>query len=69
MKKFGDDAHPESGAFEGAFEGAFADGKPESSGRFHGGMKQGEWKYFYRNGRLKALGVNDDGKLTGHWVW
>jgi len=65
MPNFADDAHPESGACEGAV----ADGTPESTGKFHGGMKQGEWKFFYRNGRLKALGVYDDGKLTGHWVW
>lgn len=53
MVKFDGDAHPESGAFEGVF----ADGTPESLGQFHGGQKHGDWRYFFRNGRLRALGA------------
>jgi antitoxin component YwqK of YwqJK toxin-antitoxin module len=34
----------------------FKDGTLESAGDFFDGEKQGEWKYYLKNGKLKAFG-------------
>ena len=51
----------------GAWKGRFTDGKLESEGTYQDGKKQGLLKFYYRNGRLKATGRLDEGKLTGPW--
>ena len=33
------------------------------------GEKTGEWKYYLRNGLLKAVGKFSYGKMIGEWTW
>ena len=35
----------------------------------HDGETIGEWKYYLRNGLLKAIGRFSNGKMTGEWKW
>ncbi|WP_299189887.1 hypothetical protein [uncultured Aquimarina sp.] len=39
----------------------------ESLGHYNNGIKQGFWKYFYRNGNVKIEGHYQNGKKQGYW--
>jgi antitoxin component YwqK of YwqJK toxin-antitoxin module len=33
------------------------------------GKRHGKWKFYYRNGKTKAVGKYADGELDGFWEW
>ncbi|WP_299610501.1 hypothetical protein [uncultured Aquimarina sp.] len=39
----------------------------ESIGHYAAGKKDGFWKFFYRNGKVKAEGHYQDNKKQGYW--
>ncbi|SEM25988.1 MORN repeat variant [Aquimarina amphilecti] len=39
----------------------------KSIGHYKNGIRQGFWKYFYRNGNVKAEGHYQNGKKQGYW--
>lgn len=47
----------------GLFKEFFKDGALSCVDKFHNGEKTGEWKYYLRNGSLKAIGVYTNGKM------
>ena len=47
----------------------FAGGELSAEGRFREMGGRGKWKYYYRNGRPKAVGKYVNGKFDGNWQW
>ena len=52
----------------GTFKECCKDGVLSCVGKYCTGEKTGEWKYYLRNGLLKAIG-SYHGKMTGEWKW
>jgi hypothetical protein len=45
------------------------DGTVSAVGNYSGGKRTGVWKYYFRNGRLRATGRFAMGQIEGPWRW
>jgi antitoxin component YwqK of YwqJK toxin-antitoxin module len=61
MKQSGDQL------LHGPYEGFFAGGELSVEGRPRNGKRYSEWKYYDRDGRLKAAGKYVDGEFDEAW--
>ncbi len=50
---------------DGPYEERHKDGSLACTGRYRNGLKSGEWKYYLKNGQLRASGECTDGKMSG----
>ena len=50
-------------------EELFKDGKLSGSGEYVDGERQGRWKFYYRNGQVKADVGDSAGQLDGDCIW
>src|SRR3954468_14584064 len=53
---------------DGPHKEMFAGGKVSGEG-LRNGQRQGPWKFYHLNGKLKAVGKYVDGELQGPWEW
>ena len=44
-------------------------GELKKIGRTTGDLKNGEWKFYHKNGNREGVGKLDIGKLIGQWNW
>lgn len=55
---------------EGDWKEFYENGDLKSEGKYVGGVKVGEWKYLFRDGKKFEVGKYDTkGKQTGKWDW
>jgi antitoxin component YwqK of YwqJK toxin-antitoxin module len=55
-----------TGAFTFEYDGSFVDGYGKKDAN---NKKTGEWKYFYTNGAVSAIGNFTDDNITGRWKY
>jgi len=57
---------------EGRRQGLWTDADAHGGvmiGDYVDGVRQGEWRHYSADGRLRSRGHYDDGQLDGEWTW
>jgi antitoxin component YwqK of YwqJK toxin-antitoxin module len=55
------------GPSDGPYFDYYPDGVTKEQGRYTGGLKTGEWRYFWKTGKLQVEGIYVRDKPHGEW--
>ncbi len=60
----------EQGLRQGLCKNYYETGELKAQGKYVNGLKIGEWKYFYKNGKVEQVGTYlKNEKPDGEWIW